>query len=76
MAGLDGVFAMMEPRLARHLRRFGIIFQQMGDVVDYHGPRAAFYISRKTLLTYLEPEVKKLLDTYIAECNIDLKTGT
>lgn len=76
MAGLDGVFAMMEPRLARHLRRFGIIFQQMGGVVDYHGPRAAFYISRETLLTYLEPEVKKLLDTYITECNINLKTGT
>lgn len=76
MAGLNGVFAMMEPRLARHLRRFGIVFQQMGDVVDYHGPRAAYYISRETLLNHLEPEVKKLLHSYIAECNMDLRTGT
>lgn len=40
------VFAMMEPRLARLLGRSGLIFTQVGDIQDYHGMRAAFYIHR------------------------------
>jgi N-acyl amino acid synthase of PEP-CTERM/exosortase system len=70
-AGLEGVFAMMEPRLARHLMRFGIQFQQIGDVVNYHGPRAAFYINRNMLFKKLRPEVLELLDTVRS----DLDTG-
>jgi N-acyl amino acid synthase of PEP-CTERM/exosortase system len=70
-AGLEGVFAMMEPRLARHLMRFGIQFQQIGDVVNYHGPRAAFYISRNMLFKKLRPELMDLLDTVQS----DLETG-
>lgn len=65
--GLEGVFAMMEPRLARHLQRFGIIFQQVGQIVDYHGPRAAFYITQEALLRNLKPEVSKLLDRLLAD---------
>jgi N-acyl amino acid synthase of PEP-CTERM/exosortase system len=71
LTGLDGVFAMMEPRLARHLQRFGIIFQQMGQIVDHHGPRAAFYISQKTLLRNLNPEVNKLLNSLLADMLTD-----
>lgn len=59
--GLDGVFAMMEPRLARHLKRFGIQFQQAGEVMDYHGDRAAYYISRAQLFEGLHPEIEALL---------------
>jgi len=76
MTGLDGVFAMMEPRLARHLRRFGIIFQQAGDVVDHHGQRAAFYISRHTLMNYLEPEIKKLMCELLEETPMALSLET
>lgn len=72
LTGLDGVFAMMEPRLARHLQRFGIIFRQAGDVVDHHGPRAAFYISRETLLEYLAPEIKKLMYELLEETSMEL----
>lgn len=61
-AGLEGVFAMMEPRLARHLRRFGFEFQQAGEVVDYHGERAAFYISRDQLFRHLDAEMYGLLE--------------
>ena len=60
-AGLDGVFAMMEPRLARHLKRFGIEFQQAGGVMEYHGQRAAYYISRDGLFEGLHPEIEALL---------------
>jgi N-acyl amino acid synthase of PEP-CTERM/exosortase system len=60
-AGLEGVFAMMEPRLARHLRRFGFLFQQAGDVVDYRGERAAYYLSKQMLFEGLHPEIFGLL---------------
>lgn len=62
LSGLEGVFAMMEPRLARHLSRYGIRFTQVGQVIDYHGPRAPFYITREDLLHGLKPEVSALLD--------------
>lgn len=61
-SGLNGVFAMMEPRLARHLRLVGIQFQQVGKVIDYHGPRAPFYITRSGLLDKLRPELRDLLE--------------
>lgn len=63
LSGLEGVFAMMEPRLARHLSRYGIRFTQVGQVTDYHGPRAPFYITRDDLLHGLKPEISALLDT-------------
>ena len=73
---LDGVFAMMELRLVRHLRRFGIVFEQAGDIIDYHGQRAVFYISRDGLFKHLEPEIKALLDTILADLEASQKTGT
>lgn len=61
-AGLDAVFVMMEPRLARHLRRYGIVFTQAGDVINYHGQRGPFFITRESLYSNLEPDVRDLLD--------------
>ncbi len=61
-SGLDGVFAMMEPRLARHLRLVGIQFLQVGKVIDHHGPRAPFYITRAGLFDKLRPELRDLLE--------------
>lgn len=59
--GLEGVFAMMEPRLARNLRRLGILFEQAGDTVEHRGLRAPFYISRENLFKNLKPEFMELL---------------
>jgi N-acyl amino acid synthase of PEP-CTERM/exosortase system len=42
--GMENGFAMMETRLARHLRRFGLYFQQVAPLRDYHGLRAPFLI--------------------------------
>jgi N-acyl amino acid synthase of PEP-CTERM/exosortase system len=61
-AGLDTVFVMMEPRLARHMRRYGIVFTQAGDAVDYHGQRGPFFITREDLYANMEPEIRSLLD--------------
>jgi N-acyl amino acid synthase of PEP-CTERM/exosortase system len=59
--GLDGVFAMMEPRLARRLRRFGIFFEPVGDAVEHHGTRVPFFINSHTILNTLKPECLALL---------------
>ncbi len=61
-SGLDSVFAMMEPRLARHLRLVGIRFTQVGAVIEYHGPRAPFRITRAGLFDKLRPELRELLE--------------
>lgn len=59
--GLDGVFAMMEPRLARQLRRFGIHCQQVGDAVTHRGTRVPYFISSKSLVGNLKLECRTLL---------------
>ena len=58
---LETIFVMVEPRLARHLSRFGIKFTQAGPAIDYHGRRALYYITQADLQTHLKPEVKGLL---------------
>jgi N-acyl amino acid synthase of PEP-CTERM/exosortase system len=62
-SGLDYGFAMMEPRLTRMLRRFGIYFKQIGNVVDYHGFRGPFLIERKDILPNLSSDVFELFKT-------------
>lgn len=39
------MFVMMEPRLARLLRSLGFNFVQIGERTEYHGTRAAYYVS-------------------------------
>lgn len=58
---LQYAFCMMEPRLARLLKRYGIIFTQVGDIMDYHGPRGPFVITREEITANLNPEVYDLM---------------
>ena len=74
--GLNGVFAMMEPRLARHLQRFGIVFQQAGEILEYRGQRAAFYIDREGLDRNLQQPVRGLLDSILADITTEMRTET
>lgn len=60
--GLDGVFALMEPRLARRLGSYGIKFIQVGDPVEHRGQRAPFFISREALYASMAPPVRGLLE--------------
>jgi len=53
----DFSFALMEPRLARLLQRFGIRFIQAGELVDHHGARAPFALPRETVVNSLTPDV-------------------
>ncbi len=58
---LKHVFAMMEPRLCRLLRRFGILFTPVGEVMDYHGPRGPFVLAREDVLVNLDPDIYELM---------------
>jgi N-acyl amino acid synthase of PEP-CTERM/exosortase system len=60
--GLDGVFALMEPRLARRLGTYGIKFVQVGEPVEHRGQRAPFFISRSDLYAGVPPPVRGLLE--------------
>ena len=44
------------------MSRFGIRFSQVGNVMDYHGKRAMFYIDKKMLFDNLKPELLELFD--------------
>lgn len=55
-----GSFVMMEPKLNRRLRRFGLPFEQIGDEIDYHGMRAMFFLARNNFSSQLNPELKEL----------------
>lgn len=54
---LGHVVVMMEPRLARLLNRYGICFEQIGDLMEYHGQRALFCLDKRDLLNKLKPEL-------------------
>ncbi len=73
LSGKQHVFAMMEPRFARLLKVSGLRFQQVGEMIDYHGPRAAFYIDQKkaenqlrsdlsSFYAYIKRELSKHID--------------
>jgi len=59
--GMSMVVVMMEPRLARHMRYFGINFVKAGDVIDHHGMRGPFYITKESLHRDIRPEIHELL---------------
>jgi len=59
--GINHIFVMMEPRLARSLKFVGIPFTQIGKVTEYHGKRAPYHIDPKVLFNTLSPGFKKLM---------------
>lgn len=53
--GMNHVYVMMEPRLARSMKFVGIKFIQIGDAIEYHGLRAPYYINPNIFLENLTP---------------------
>lgn len=62
--GLSRVYVMMEPRLCRLLRACGIVFKQVGEVIDYHGQRGPFMITQDLVYQHLPPDAKKLMEEF------------
>lgn len=54
------MFAMMEPFLPRLLQRIGYNFEQVGEITDYHGKRAAYLQETSAVLQNLRPELRDL----------------
>ena len=59
---LEKACTMMEPRLARHLRFFGINCRPVGEVVNYHGRRGPFTITPQEFLNGLDPRFRSLFE--------------
>lgn len=53
-------YAMMEAGLNRLLVRSGILVQQVGQFMDYHGRRAPFFITTDRLLEHMRPDMRFL----------------
>jgi len=60
LTGRHFMFAMMEPSLPRLLQRIGYNFEQVGDMTDYHGKRAAYLQETNAVLQNLKPELRDL----------------
>ncbi len=71
---IDNAFAMMEPRLARHLQRFGLYFQQAGPLTDYHGLRAPFRILPHNVPPNLHEEHYALFQSLYGDLKTDLRS--
>jgi N-acyl amino acid synthase of PEP-CTERM/exosortase system len=54
--GIEYVCAVMEPALLRLLARFGIHFEPIGPLVDYHGWRQPCYAQVRSLMERIERE--------------------
>ncbi|WP_189444102.1 PEP-CTERM/exosortase system-associated acyltransferase [Salinicola rhizosphaerae] len=52
-------FALMEPRLARLLGRFGLSFKKVGNNQQFNGIRAAYYIDQLQAVEKLRPELRR-----------------
>jgi len=52
--------AMMERKLVRLLRKYGIMFESVGEVVEYHGKRAPYVIHRDNVLRFFTQGVNDL----------------
>lgn len=58
----ERVWVMMEPRLARLLSGCGLRFTAAGEVVEHHGRRGPFRITRPEVLPNLRDDARELLD--------------
>ncbi len=56
------MFAMMESNLPRLLRRAGILVQQAGDAIEYHGQRAPYFITTQLALENMRDDLHVMYD--------------
>lgn len=64
-SGRKHAYVMIEPSLARRMSSVGLCFKQIGDVVDYHGKRAPFYIHADDPVKNMKFPFKSLFNHYL-----------
>lgn len=71
------VFAMMEPKLPRLLAMSGFYFTNVGDTIDFHGNRSAFYIDQyqaeQEIHAKLLPLYQHIQDELEAQANLSIR---
>jgi len=65
---VERVFALMEPRLARRLRAYGILFEQIGPPVEHHGQRIPYRLEGEDFEQGLSDDLIGLL--YVIKRNL------
>lgn len=60
LCDLERVLVVMEPRLQRHLSRYGLKFHQIGDTFELRGNRALFVLPRHELTVNMNEEILEL----------------
>ena len=60
LARRQHAFVMVEPRLARRMQAVGLPFVPVGEPMEYHGPRSAYYVSVQQVLENIPDELKAL----------------
>jgi N-acyl amino acid synthase of PEP-CTERM/exosortase system len=60
ICNLDRVLVVMEPRLQRHLKRYGLVFHQISEIFELRGKRALFELPRNELTINMEEGIKSL----------------
>ncbi len=75
------LFIMVERWLATLLRRVGLDFVQVGEEVEYHGPRAAYFVDIEQMLRGMKGDLREIygfvyssLKTDVAQNGLDLTT--
>ena len=62
LCDLELALVVMEPRLQRHLKRYGLFFHQISDEFELKGQRALFELPRNELTRHMKGEVKELYE--------------
>jgi len=57
------IYGMMESNLPQLLRRSGLLVQQAGDYMEYHGRRAPYYLSTELALNNMRDDLQDLYHT-------------
>lgn len=60
LCDLERVLVVMEPRLQRHLQRYGLVFHQISNTFELHGKRALFELPREELTANMERHILDL----------------
>ncbi len=65
--GVEYLFAMLEPRVARLLRQHEVPFYRIGNLTEYHGVRAPFFMRTHELKDRLSADSLALASTIQAQ---------
>jgi N-acyl amino acid synthase of PEP-CTERM/exosortase system len=57
LCDLERVLVVMEPRLQRHLQRYGLVFHQISQTFELRGIRALFELPREELTAHMGEQI-------------------